>query len=260
MADLLGRAVDQFALYWLVAGRIAGVFVSMPVFGHRGVPVAVRAGAILLTSLVLLPMVAPPPAGMPSELPPYAAMFAREVVFGLAMGFVVALVFAAAEMAGQLLDVEMGFSMVNVIDPVFGQALPVIGNLFNLLAMLLFLLVDGHHTVLAALLESFRRVPPGLGGIGDAGLRIGLEEAAWVFMTAVKIAAPVLGVLFLTSVVLGLVAKAAPQLNIFVVGLPVKMAVGFIGIAVAMPVTMLAIRELFPVAYRQMVLLFQTVQ
>lgn len=257
--DLLGQAMNQFALYWLVMARISAIFFVMPVFGHRSVPVPVRVGLSLLVSLAVLPLLKAPPGGIPGDMLPYAAMIAREIAFGLAIGFVVMLVFAVVEMAGQVLDVEMGFSMVNVIDPVFGQPLPVIGNFLHLLALLLFLLVDGHHVVLAGLVESFRQVPPGLGGLNDAGLRVGLEEAAWAFYTAVKIAAPVLGVLFLTSVALGLVARAAPQLNIFVVGVPAKLAVGLISLAAAMPVIVLAMRALFPQAYREMALLFRAV-
>lgn len=272
MAEMLGQAVDQFALYWLVLARVAGIFFVIPIFGHRSVPAPVRVGLTFLVSLTILPLLPPqpngvrlgtpgaaPPGGVPDQMLPYAVLVVREIAFGLATGFVVVLVFAVVEMAGQMLDVEMGFSLVNVIDPVFGHPLPVIGNLLHLLALLLFLLVDGHHVVLAALVESFRQVPPGVGGLGDAGLRIGLEQASWVFYTAVKIAAPMMGVLFVTSVVLGLLARAAPQLNIFIVGLPVKVAVGLVSLAAAMPVTILAMRALFPHAYRQMVLLFQTV-
>lgn len=257
--DLIGQAVDRFGLYWLVVGRVSGLFFVMPIFGNRFVPAAVRVWLVLLTALALLPVVPLPPEGIPLTLLGYAGAFASELAFGLAMGFLVALVFAVAEVAGQLLDVEMGFSLVNVIDPVYGQPMPVMGTFLHVMAMLLFLLVDGHHLVLASLLESFQRLAPGLGGLTDGRLRLGFDEAAWMFTTAVKLAAPVLGVLFLSSVIMGLVARATPQLNIFIVGVPLKLALGLVGLAVAMPVYVLAMRALFPHAYRSMALFLEAV-
>ncbi len=257
--DLVGQAVERFGLFWLIVGRVSGLFFLAPVFGNRFVPAQVRAGLVLLVSLALLPVTAPPPGGVPGDPAGYAAAFARELAFGLAMGFLVALVFAVAEVAGQLLDVDMGFGLVNVIDPVFGEPLPLVGNFLHLVAILLYLLVDGHHLLLQALSESFARVPPGLGGITEGGARLGVDEVAWMFLAAVRIAAPVLGVLFLATVVMGLVARAAPQLNVFVVGLPLKVAVGLVALAVAMPVYVLALRALFPHAYESLQRLFGTV-
>lgn len=257
--DLLAQAVDRFGLFWLIVGRVSGLFFLAPVFGNRFVPTQARVGLILLVSLVLLPVVPLPAAGVPGDLPSYAAAFARELAFGMAMGFLVALVFAVAEAAGQLLDVEMGFGLVNVIDPVFGQPLPIIGNFLHLTAILVYLLVDGHHLLLESLSESFARFPPGLARIGDGGVRVTVDEVAWMFLAAVKIAAPVLGVLFLTTVVLALVARAAPQLNVFLVGLPAKVAVGLAALALAMPAYVLALRALFPHAYEALQRLFGAV-
>lgn len=255
--ELLGQAIDRFTLYWLVAARVSGLFIAMPLFSHRSVPVPVRVGLVLLVSLALLPVL-PVAGGVPADLPGYVFVFAREAVIGLAMGFLAGLCFAAAEVAGQLLDMEMGFGMVNVLDPVFGQALPVMGNFLNLVALLLFLVADGHHMVLAALAESFQRVPIG-GGRLSSGIGLGLDEVAWMFYVAVKIAAPILGVLFLTSVVLAVLARTAPQMNIFAVGVPAKLAVGLLGLAVAMPVYVVALRALFPHAYRTLALFIQAV-
>ncbi len=257
--DLLAQAVDRFGLFWLIVGRVSGLFFVIPVFSNRFVPAPARIWLILIVALVLLPVTAPPPGGIPVDVLGYTAAFARELAFGLGMGFLVSLVFHVAEVAGQLLDVDMGFGMINVIDPVFGHPMPVMGNFLNLLTMLLFLVVDGHHLILSALSESFRRLPPGLGGFNDGSLQIGIGEVSWMFITAVKIAAPVLGILFLSTVVMGFLARATPQLNIFIVGLPVKLAVGLLGLALAVPVYVLALRALFPHAYRSLALFLEAV-
>lgn len=257
--DLLAQAVDRFGLFWLIVGRVSGLFFMMPVFSNRFLPAAARVWLVLLVSALLLPVTPEPPGGVPADVTGYAAAFARELAFGLGLGFLVSLVFHVAEVAGQLLDVDMGFSMMNVIDPVFGHPMPVMGNFLNLLTMLLFLVVDGHHLILSALAESFRRLSPGLGGITDGSLQVGIGDVAWMFVTAVKIAAPVLGILFLATVVMGLMARATPQLNIFVVGLPVKLAVGLVGLTLALPVYVLALRALFPHAYKSLSLFLEAV-
>lgn len=257
--EMLGLAADRFSLFWLVLARVSGLFLVTPIFGNRVIPVPVRISLLVLTSLIVLPVVAPPADGVPDALFPYVFILARELVLGLAMGFVVLLVFAAAEMVGQLLDIEMGFGLVNVIDPVMGHPLPLMGNFFNLLAMLLFIVTDAHHLVFVALVDSFAVAPVGAGSLTGAAMRVGFDEVASMFYAAVRIAAPMLAILFLTSVVLGLTARAAPQLNMFVVGVPVKVAVGFIGLALAMPVYVVALRALFPQAYANLLSLFRVV-
>lgn len=250
MAELLGQATDRFGLFWLVAARVSGLFFVMPVFAHRAVPVMVRVGITLIFALALVPVVALPPGGVPQDLLGYAATFTRELGIGLAMGFLVLLVFAVAEVAGQLLDVEMGYSIVNILDPVLGQPMPVVGNLLHFLAIILFLLVNGHHLLFSAMAESFQRVPPGAAILGPAGYQMGLDEVAWMFLAAVKIASPLLGILFLVSVVLALLTRSAPQLNIFTIGIPAKMALGLLGLGITAPVYVLALRGLFPHAYQ----------
>lgn len=249
MLDLLAMALDRFTLFWLVAARIGGVVFVLPPFGHQAVAPAVRLFLALFLALAILPLVPEPPGGIPGDLLGYAGLFVREVAVGLAIGFLVNLLLAAAEAAGHLLDMGLGFGLVNVIDPVFGRPTPLTGQFMHFLAVVVFLAADGHVQVLAALLASFRHLPPGAGSL-LRGLGVGLEQAGWLFVTAVRLALPILAALFLTTLLLGLVSRAAPQLNIFAVGLPVQVGVGLVALALAVPAYVLAFKLLLPEAFR----------
>lgn len=250
--DIISQALERFSLFWLVWARVSGFAFAAPVLGNRAVPVAVRVGIALLFSLALMPIVAIPPSGVPQGLAAYVAAFAGDLVMGLAMGFLVALVLASAQVAGQILDAETGLNLMNIIDPVFGQPLPLLGNLFQLLAALVFLVIDGHHMVLAVLAESFRQVPAGMGLLTPEASAFGIQQVSWMFLAAVRVAAPVLGALFLVTVAMAFLARTAPQLNVFMLSVQAKLAVALFMLAVAVPVCVAAIWGLFPEAYRML--------
>ncbi len=249
--ELLSLALDRFGLFWLVAARIGGVVLVLPPFGHQAVAPALRFFLTLFLALAVLPVVPAPAGGVPGDLLGYAGLFVREVAVGLAIGFLVNLILAAAEAAGHLLDMGLGFGLVNVIDPVFGRPTPLTGQFLHFLALLVFLLADAHHQVLAALLVSFRQIPPG-GGSLLRGLGVALDQAGWFFATALRLALPILAVLFLTNLVVGLVSRAAPQLNVFAVGFPAQVAVGLVALALAVPAYVLAFKLLLPELYRSL--------
>mgnify|MGYP005855551979 CR=1 FL=1 len=222
--DLGGELLVQVDRFLTVLPRLSGVVLVAPVFGGR-YPAQVKAGLAAALALVLMPVV-PPAAAFSATVAGYLGHAVGELLVGLAVGYASLLTFAAVQVAGQLVDMEMGFGIVNVVDPYYGTQVPLVGNFLHLLALIGFLLVDGHHVVLAALKRSFDVIPPGAAAFkGElAGLMVAMLGET--FLTGVKIAAPVLGVLFVTNVSLGIVARTVPQMNVFVVGLPVKILVG----------------------------------
>lgn len=236
---LLGR-VDLFLLLFL---RVLGLFLTAPVWSSRAVPVQLRVGVALVTALVVLPLFASP--RLPESLPALVPLALQEMLVGMLIGFIAALAMSAFQFAGQLLDVNMGLSMVNVLDPLSNTQVPILGNFLHLLAMLIFLAINGHHMLLGALMDSYALVP-----IGGAQLSQPLSQAlvgiaANLFMIGLKVAAPVLAALFLTTVALGVLNRAVPQLNVFVVGLPVQLAVGVFMLMVVLPLYVTFLNAVF---------------
>ncbi|HEY8497784.1 MAG TPA: flagellar biosynthetic protein FliR, partial [Limnochordales bacterium] len=234
------EGLAAFGLIWVRTSTL--FFAARPVFAQPGVPGLVRLGLSGIVALLLVPLVR---AGAGTLLPgagaagpvwaAWAYAVAKEVAAGLVMAFGVNALMGAALVAGQLVDLPMGFSVVNVVDPTMGEEIPLIGQFQMLLATLIFFGVDGHHEMLRALAESLRLVPPGAGAASGRLLEGALGAFAAAFVLGVRLAAPMMGALFLADVALAVVARAVPQLNVFVVGFPAKILLGFAVLLLALP-------------------------
>ncbi|HEY3315709.1 MAG TPA: flagellar biosynthetic protein FliR [Bacillota bacterium] len=243
--DLGQLLVDRIDLYLLILARVSGIFAVTPFLGSKFIPMSVRVALSLLTSLLLLPTI-PLTAVGSDNLAGYTVVLLGELVIGLAIGYASLLVLVGVQVAGQILDLDMGFSIVNVVDPHLNIESPLIGNFQYLLGLLFFLTVNGHYWVFMGLAQSYRALPlaaagPFAGALGQ-GLVSGLVDLfAQMFAIAVKLAVPVLSGLFLTTVALGLIARTVPQINVFVVGLPLKAVIGTALLAVILPVYVFAL-------------------
>lgn len=227
--------VEQAQLFILIFLRVSAIVALTPILGDRTVPLRVKGGLSLLIAALLFPFVKAGPGTMNFDLAALIFRMASEVFVGAVIGFTARLLFAGVQLAGQLVGFQMGFSIVNVIDPVNSDQVSIISEFQYLIAVLLFLSLDGHHIFLSALAESFRMVPP-----LDLHVRGELFQVLMVFVTdmfevALKMGAPVMAMLFFLSVGLGLVARTVPQINIFIVGFPVQIAVGLISLGVTLP-------------------------
>lgn len=166
-------------------------------------------------------------------------------MIGITIGFAGRLVFAGVQLAGQLAGFQMGFAIVNVFDPITSAQVSIIAQFQYLLAMLIFLAVDAHHLFLYAIAESYNIVPAfGFHFSGELTQSI-VELSKDIFVVAIKTGAPVIVALLMTSIGFGLIARTVPQINILIVGFPVKIAVGLIGIGFALPVFARMIGNIF---------------
>lgn len=215
-------ALFPFACVFL---RTVGLFVTAPVLGARYVPAQVRVGLSLATAYFLWGSVRT--AGSPATLAGWASAALGEVAFGLFIGTCSSILLSAVEVAGHIVDVEMGFGLANVIDPEFGSSSPLMGTLKYLLVTVLFMMLDGHHLFIQALSESFAILPAGKAGIPAAWAEIAVSSASRMLLVAVVLSCPIWAAMLITDIALGVVARSVPQLNIFVVGMPVKVLVGF---------------------------------
>lgn len=221
----------------LVLARLAGLTVSAPIFGHALVPVLARAGFVGVLALALAPVV---PAAHPVASPSVVALIglvAVESAIGVFLGIVAQLVFAGVELGGQVAGIKIGFGLANVVDPTTQASVTVIAQWQQLAALLAFLLLDVHHVVLRALLDSFRVAPVGTVSISGPLLASLVAEAAGLFAIGVRIAAPILIVVLLVNGALGVLARTIPQLNVFVVGFPVNVGVGLMVLGASLPFT-----------------------
>lgn len=229
----MGYWLDQFHIFLLILLRVSALLIVAPIFGHRLFLARAKVGLAVMVSMVVFPLV--DGFDVPEGFFPYAVMMAGEVILGLVLGYVVLLLFIGIQFAGQLAGLQMGFGIVNVIDPQSHDQISIIGQFLNILAILLVLTLDGHHIILNGLLGSFEAVP--LGGVvlqaSIAHKLIALSSE--VFVIAIKISAPILVALFLISTAMGVLARTVPQMNVFIVGFPVQLAVGLSVLVATLP-------------------------
>jgi flagellar biosynthetic protein FliR len=221
----------------LVLARIAGLVLAAPVFGHLLVPVRVRAGLAVVLAVALAPAVAPAAVAPPATLWALGGALVRESALGVVLGLVTQLVFAGVQLGGQIAGMQMGFGMANLIDPQSHAEETIVAHWQQLLALLVFLVLDVHHLLIRAVLASFATAPVGGPGPTAAGLQAVVGLAAGLFVDGVRIAAPVLIALLLTNGALGVLARTIPQLNVFVVGFPVNVGVGLVVLGASLPFT-----------------------
>lgn len=214
--------------------RALALFTSLPVLGQRIVPVRVRialAFFIAVASQATLPAMPPVTLDSPAAL----LMAAQQVMIGLALGFAVRLVFAAVEMAGEVVGLQMGLNYASFFDPATAAQTNAAGRLFGAMVALLFIVIDGHLAVIAVLVRSFDAFPVSTDALG--WLRT-LQPHTWgaeVFHLGLWIALPLVGMLLFVNIVLGVISRVAPQINVFAVGFPVTVAVGLIGMLLTLP-------------------------
>jgi flagellar biosynthesis protein FliR len=214
--------------------RALALFTSLPVFGQRIVPVRVR---IALAFFIAVAAQATLPAMPAVALDSMAALLitAQQVLIGVALGFAVRMVFAAVEMAGEVIGLQMGLNFAAFFDPATASQTNGAGRLFGAMVGLLFVVVDGHLAVIAALVQSFNAFPVSTDVLG--WLRV-LQPQTWgaeVFHLGLWIALPMIGMLLFVNIVLGVISRVAPQINVFAVGFPITLAVGLIGMLVTLP-------------------------
>ena len=233
--------LDEFHIFLLILLRVSALLIVAPIFGHRLFLARAKVGLAVMVSMVIFPIV--DRFDVPVGFLPYAVMMVGEVIMGLVIGYAVLLLFIGIQFAGQLAGLQMGFGIVNVIDPASHDRVSIIGQFLNILAILLMLTLDGHHTILNGLMTSFDAVP--LGGVvlkaPVAHKMIALT--AEVFVIAIKVSAPIMIALFLISTAMGVLARTVPQMNVFIVGFPVQLAVGMSVLMAALPLFQIMIER-----------------
>ena len=248
--DLYELLQGHIAAFLLTLTRISGIFLISPFFGSMNIAPFFRVGIALATTVVHFPVI--DRLGVvtaPETIIMFAVAAVGELFIGWLIGFVAYISFAAITMAGKVMDMQVGFAIVNVVDPTSGQQIPLIGSFLYNLAIIILLVTNGHHMLLAALAESFRAVP--LAGM-DPNISIALMLANFtgtIFLTGMKVAMPITFAILLTNVGLGILARTMPQMNIFVVGIPMQLMIGITVLSMIIPFYVLFLDVLFNEMY-----------
>ncbi|MCM3782946.1 flagellar type III secretion system protein FliR [Neobacillus mesonae] len=247
--------LQGFSVALLIFCRITAFFVAAPVFSTPGVPGIFKIGlSVFITIIVYLTF------GLTQSIPMdgnYILLIIKEILMGLLLGYIALLMITAIQTAGAFIDIQIGFGMANVYDPMTGAAAPLSGNLKYAFAILLFLTMNGHHRMLDAIVYSYEWVPLTGNDIFTAFSNGSITELlikafAQAFMLAFQLAAPLVVALFMTDVGLGFLARTAPQFNVFVIGVPLKILVGLAMMIVTVPGLLYLFENLFAVLFEAM--------
>ncbi len=228
--QIIASAVDFLWPFF----RIAAMFSVAPVLGSRLVSLRVRIATAALLTLMLVPVLGPMPAINPLSAPGVLTI-AHQIVIGIAMGFILQFVLTAATMAGEQIAMTMGLGFAQINDPQNGVPVPIVSQFLLVTVTLIFLALDGHLALIALLANSFVLLPIGTTGLPTEGVWALLLWAGEMFKAAVVLALPAVTALLAVNLALGVMTRAAPQLNIFSVGFPITILGGIAAILVTLP-------------------------
>ncbi|MBQ3853751.1 MAG: flagellar type III secretion system protein FliR [Anaerovibrio sp.] len=259
--DFYDLLQNHAAVFLLMMTRISGIFLIAPFYGSQNIPMYFRAGAAFAISLIMFPVIDHNTVIVaPVSIFGYAIMAVAELFVGWLIGFVAYITMQAVSYAGKVMDMQAGFAVVNEMDPTSGQQAPLIGSLLNYLMLIIFLVTNGHHVLLASLIRSFDAIPL-LGMHYNPSLaELMVDFTAGIFVTGVKIALPITFAILLTNVSLGILARTMPQLNIFVVGIPMQIIVGIFVLAMIIPFYILFLDVLFNEIYGNIIIALRAIQ
>lgn len=223
--------IEILKLFLLVAVRFSGLVIAAPVLGSANFPVLGKIGLVGLSAFLVTPTLPSLEMPLPAGAFEFALMGAGELLIGLVIGLVMQLVFGAIQVAGQVMDMQSGFGLVNVFNPALETQFPIFGFMLFILAILYLITSYGHHVMLRALVSTFDRIP--VGGFAPDISVMG-QVSAWgaiMFYDALLIAAPVAAAMMLAYVTLGLMGRVVPQIHLFVVGFPLTIALSLLVVA-----------------------------
>lgn len=233
--NLTAIGVHTFYSFLLIFARASGMISVAPVLGNRSLPNALKAGLALLLSLATTPLLEPLAKAVPTDILSLILQVMSEALLGLVIGYVARAFFAAVEMAGFLVDTQMGFGFLQLSNPFAEHPASVLGTFQYQLAIVLYLMMNGHLLLMGSLVDSFRVVVPG-GFVPQSGFgMVFVPLLETLLLLCLRIALPALGVLLVLEIAFGLMARMVPTLNVFFIGSPAKVIMGLTAIGILLP-------------------------
>ncbi len=236
--------LSQFRIFLLIFARISGFLSIVPVFSFRTLPVQIRIFFSLWLSLLLFPIIKLS-SSVPSFSIAFGILFIKEVLVGIALGYSVSLIFAGIQLAGEYIDLHIGFGMSNVFDPQAEAQLPVTSQFIYLISILIFISLGGHYVLVKGIADSFRFIPLTGGTYHPQIVERVVDLFVFFFKLSLRIAAPVLASMFLVHIAMGIISRIAPQLNVFIIVFPLKLFLGFMMLYFSFPYIVAIFRTLY---------------
>jgi flagellar biosynthetic protein FliR len=218
MSTLLTQYQHQFLIFLLVLTRIAGLISTAPVFGSQSAPLRIRGLLAVALAILTAPIYLDIPFELPSNLMQLGALMLAEASLGAILGIGVMILFSGVMIVGQIAGQMSGMQLANAVDPNFQENTPLFGQLLNLIATASFLCIGGHRQLLAALLDTFAWMPPGHASFPTGAVAAIMEMVSQSFLLGVRAGAPIMASLTIAIIVMGLLSRTLPQLNIIAVG------------------------------------------
>lgn len=244
--------LSSIPIFLLIFARMIAFFVALPLFSYRTFPMMFKIGLSFFLSFIVYNVI--DYSAMTFDQFPYVILLIKEIFIGLMIGLIAYIILSAVQIAGGFIDFQMGFAVANVIDPQTGAQSPLIGQYFYIIALLFLLSVNGHHLLIDGMINSFQflhideLIPLKDMPLGDYII----TRFNQMFVIAFQMAIPLVGCLFLVDVALGLIARTVPQVNVFVVGLPLKITVSFTVLLFFMSLYIVLVRYLFETMFQAM--------
>ncbi len=236
--EILIQIFNNADIFVLILARIIGLLVILPVIGGNTIPAIAKIGLAMAISGIIYSSGNIKEVVINSDtLLGYSVIILKEFGIGLIIGFIVLIVFNIVYLTGHFTDQQLGFSMANVFDPMTNAQVPITGNLYYFLICALFILNKGHYMFINTIFYSYKALPIGKALILNNGdlLKIIMTAMVQFFSIGVLIALPIIGLILIMDVSLGVLVKTVPKMNVFVVGMPLKVLAGLIGIWIIMP-------------------------
>lgn len=242
--------------FFFIMIRLGGIFFTAPIFSSAVLTPQVRMLLTVMVALVLMPFVAPLSVTDPNVLWIILTAF-KEVLIGVIIGAMTGLLFSSLQFGGYLADYQMGFSMVSVMDPTSNASVSFTGQIYNILATLIYLAINGHHIFLRAVSQSFEFLPLAAFSFNPEGVMFVISTFAKVFIVAMQITAPVFIALMVSNAVMGVMARLVPQINLMAVGFPIKIGIGAIMLILSMQFFYIAFEKVMFEYFRQIKKFFE---
>ena len=237
-------SIAQAQLYFLVLTRILAMIIQVPVLGGQGVPQQIRLSLGLILAVVLIPWQQLPVDAKTIELAAYGVAVAKELFLGTLIGFAASATFGAVQIAGEAMGLESGFGSGRIFNPSLGDSGSEFSQIFVMVSLMVFLLIDGHHLFIIAMQRTFEVIPAN-GPLPLDSMNTLIRIMAQMIVVGIRLALPLMAALIITDLSLGLLSRIAPQMQIFFLGMPVKVGVSLVGLALLFMVVMPALGDLF---------------